>query len=147
KSLIYTNSLNYTATFAEKHNLEVLVLAEKQKMKSTNTNAYSRNYISNDVNELTNTESNLRSTSSEYTRIGYLGRVNYHSDDKYILAASILRDGSSRFGPNNRWGNFYSLAGGWLISEENFFNVPAVNNLTLRGSWATTGNANIADYV
>ncbi|WP_240643098.1 SusC/RagA family TonB-linked outer membrane protein [Sinomicrobium pectinilyticum] len=147
KSLIYTNSLNYTATFAEKHNLEVLVLAEKQKMKSTNTNAYSRNYISNDVNELTNTESNLRSTSSEYTRIGYLGRVNYNYDEKYILAASIRRDGSSRFGPNNRWGNFYSLAGGWLISEENFFDIPAVNNLKLRGSWGTTGNDNIADYV
>ncbi len=125
----------------------MLVLAEKQKMRSTNTNAYSRNYISNDVNELTNTESNLRSNSLEYTRIGYLGRVNYNYDEKYILAASIRRDGSSRFGPNNRWGNFYSLAGGWLISEESFFNVPAINNLKLRGSWGTTGNDNIADYV
>ncbi|MGS2738712.1 SusC/RagA family TonB-linked outer membrane protein [Sinomicrobium sp. M5D2P17] len=146
KSQVYTNSLNYNTTFNEKHNLEVLLLAEKQMTRTTNTNTYSQNFVSNDVNEVTNSNSNLRSTTYEYTRIGYLARLNYNYDEKYIFAASIRRDGSSRFGPNNRWGNFYSLAGGWLVSEENFFDVPAVSNLKLRGSWGTTGNDNIDDY-
>ncbi|UGU14507.1 TonB-dependent receptor [Sinomicrobium kalidii] len=146
KSLVYTNSLNYRTTFNEKHHLEVLLLAEKQTSKTTNTNTSSRNYISNDVNEISNTDSDISSETFEYTRVGYLGRINYDFNEKYILAASIRRDGSSRFGPNNRWGNFYSLAGGWRISEESFFNVPAVDNLKLRGSWGTTGNDNIDDY-
>lgn len=146
-SVIYTNSLNYKKTLGDKHNLEVLLLAEKQDERRANTNASSRNEISDDVNELSNTTSDLSSETFEYTRIGYLGRVNYDYDEKYIFAASMRRDGSSRFGPNNRWGNFYSLAGGWRISEESFFEpITVINNLKLRGSWGTTGNDNIGDY-
>ncbi|WP_379963016.1 SusC/RagA family TonB-linked outer membrane protein [Epilithonimonas sp. UC225_85] len=71
----------------------------------------------------------------------YFGRVNYNFDQKYFLTASIRADGSTRFGDNNKYGYFPSVAVGWTISNENFLkDSPIVNELKLRGSWGQTGN-------
>jgi hypothetical protein len=78
--------------------------------------------------------------------ISYIGRLNYDYKGKYFLQAAFRRDGSSRFGPDNRWGNFPSVSLGWIVSDESFFNVPAVSLLKLRGSWGVTGNNNIGNY-
>ncbi|MFN8257078.1 MAG: TonB-dependent receptor [Bacteroidales bacterium] len=146
-SLIFTNSLNYTKTFAEKHNLEVLALMEYSTINRDNTNSSSQNYISNDVQQVSNTTASLSSNSDQYRRIGYLGRLNYNFDSKYIFAASIRRDASSRFGADNRWGTFPSVALGWKISREAFMeNISLISNLKLRGSWGKTGNDQIGNY-
>ncbi len=80
--------------------------------------------------------------------ISYLARVQYNYKQKYLASASIRRDGSSKFGPNNKWGNFPSVSAGWRVSEENFMgSIPFIENLKLRGSLGYTGNDNIADYV
>ena len=78
--------------------------------------------------------------------ISYFARASYNLLDRYILTATIRRDGSSNFGSGNRWGTFPSLAGAWRISEEPFMkDITAVNNLKLRLGWGQTGNAgNIA---
>ena len=147
QSLIYTNSLNYTKTFADKHNLELLGVIEYATIDRAFTNASSQNTISSDVQELTSTTVSVSSASDHYKRIGYLARANYNFDQKYIFAASIRKDASSRFGSNNRWGTFPSVAVGWRLDKENFLqNVPAISNLKLRASWGKAGNDNIGNY-
>lgn len=146
QSLTYTNSLNYKDTYGDNHNVEFLLLNELQGIQTENINAFSQNSISNEINQFTQDGINLNSFSSEYNRVGYLGRINYNFDRKYLIAASLRRDASSRFGKNNRWGWFPSLSAGWNISKEDFMENTAFTNLKLRGSIGVTGNDNIGDY-
>lgn len=146
-SLIFTNSLSYVKTFAERHNLEVLALMEYATTDNQQTTASSENAITDDVNQLSNSTSNLRTETFEYGRIGYLGRVNYNFDQRYLFAASYRADASSRFGENNRWGYFPSVAAGWNIAKEAFMdNAAVVTNLKLRFSWGKAGNDRIGNY-
>jgi len=146
-SLIYTNSLNYKKTFADKHNLELLGVIEYATSDYAGTNTSSRDYISDVVEQVSNQDATLSSTSNKYRRIGYLGRLNYNFDSKYLIAASIRKDASSRFGKDNRWGTFPSVALGWKVSNEAFMeNVSAISNLKIRGSWGKAGNDKIGDY-
>ncbi len=80
--------------------------------------------------------------------ISWFGRVNYNINDRYMAAFSVRRDGSSRFGPANQWGNFPALSAAWRISEEPFLkNVASLSDLKLRGSWARTGNQSFGDFL
>lgn len=146
QSLTLTNSLNYKFDVADLHNFEILVLAEDQRIDSESLDASSQNPITDDVEELSLNQAGLSSASSEYRRVGYLGRVNYNYDQKYLLAGSFRRDASSRFGANNRWGNFWSVAAGWNVAKESFMEGSDINNLKIRGSWGTTGNDLIGNY-
>src|SRR5690606_30148845 len=85
----------------------------------------------------------------EAVLLSYLGRLEYSYADKYLFNAVFRRDGSSRFGPNNKWGNFPSVSAAWRISEENFFQSSAIDDLKLRASYGTLGNSNIGywDYL
>ena len=83
---------------------------------------------------------------SENAMISYLGRANYVYDDKYYLTASFRRDGTSRLAKENRWGNFPSFSGAWRISKEEFFDVPWINDLKIRGNWGRLGNSSIGDW-
>ena len=80
--------------------------------------------------------------------ISGLSQLSYDYDDTYFAKVSFRRDGSSRFGRNNRYGNFYSIGGSWIISNESFMeSVPEITNLKVRASYGTTGNANIGNYL
>ena len=80
--------------------------------------------------------------------ISFYGRANYNINDKYILAASVRRDGSSRFGEDNSWGTFPSVSVAWRLSQEPFLRgVKALSDLKLRGSWAKTGNQSFGNYL
>lgn len=147
QTVLFTNSLNYVKTFAEKHNVGLLILAEKTNTETEAINMSSRNYLADDINQVSNTNANLSSNASKYVREGYLARLNYNYASKYLFSASIRRDASSRFGSNKRWANFKSISGGWVVSEENFMKGNAVlSNLKIRGSWGTAGNDNIPEY-
>lgn len=77
--------------------------------------------------------------------IAFLGRVNYSFNDKYMATASLRHEGSSKFGKNNKWGNFYSLSGGWRISAESFMkDATFVNDLKFRVGYGVTGNNGFA---
>jgi TonB-dependent starch-binding outer membrane protein SusC len=146
-SFIFTNNLTYNLTLAEKHNFELLALTEYSAAHSTLENASSHNAITNNVEELSNTDASLSSSSFDYYRISYLGRLNYNYDEKYLFSASIRKDASSRFGKNNRWGTFPSVSLGWNLAKEAFLSdVPYLSNLKLRASWGKAGNDKIADY-
>ena len=85
-----------------------------------------------------------------YTLVSFFGKLNYTYDDRYMASFTIRRDGSSRFGRNNRYGTFPSVSAGWRISEESFMKrLNWLDNLKLRASWGQTGNqeiSNIARY-
>lgn len=84
----------------------------------------------------------------EETLLSYLARVQYSYDERYFLTAAFRTDGSSRFGPENRYGSFPSVSAGWTVSNEQFYHAwlgPA-STLRLRGSWGLTGNYNIPLY-
>ncbi|KQS33876.1 TonB-dependent receptor [Dyadobacter sp. Leaf189] len=99
------------------------------------------------VNGSKDTERRASGTGSEYTLASYLARVNYAFKDKYLLSASVRRDGSSNFGPSHKWGNFPSVSAGWNISEEAFMkNVSPVSSLKLRASWGRLGNDAIGSF-
>lgn len=83
----------------------------------------------------------------EWSMMSYLGRFNYDFKGRYLLGFSIRRDGSSRFGMNNRWGNFPAISAGWLVSDEAFMKkLSWVSLLKLRGSYGVIGNNNIGNY-
>lgn len=83
----------------------------------------------------------------DYRRVSVFGRVNYNFDSRYLLQATVRSDGSSKFGSDNRWGTFPSVALGWRISEESFFpKSTAINNLKIRASWGRLGNENALGY-
>lgn len=88
------------------------------------------------------------STAEKWSIISYLSRANLSFKDKYIFTASIRRDGSSRFGKDNRWGFFPSASIGWILSDEPFMNFTkdAISNLKLRASYGVVGNNNIGNY-
>lgn len=89
------------------------------------------------------------STSSEYgwSMLAYFSRINYSFKDKYLLSSTFRREGSSKFGTNNKYGNFPAASVGWRISEESFMSgISWLNDLKVRVSWGETGNNNIGNY-
>lgn len=80
--------------------------------------------------------------------ISFFGRANYNINDRYLIAMSLRRDGSSRFGDGNQWGTFPSIALAWRISEESFMpRIGGLSDLKIRGSWARTGNQSFGNYL
>ncbi len=82
----------------------------------------------------------------EYRRASFFGRLNYSYAGKYLFQGTLRGDGSSKFGANNRWGYFPSVALGWRISEEEFFQNDFTNSLKLRFSWGRLGNEKALGY-
>ena len=95
-------------------------------------------------------ESEAYGSGEGYTLVSFFGKVNYTYNDRYLASLTMRRDGSSRFGRNNRYGIFPSVSAGWRVSEEKFMeDIEWLDNLKLRASWGQTGNqeiSNIARY-
>jgi TonB-linked SusC/RagA family outer membrane protein len=90
---------------------------------------------------------NMGSSKTDNVLIAFFGRINYVLLDKYQFSATLRREGSSRFGGNNRWGNFPAISAGWVISKEDFMkNIDVINNLKIRAGFGVTGNQEIPDY-
>lgn len=146
QSIVYDNGLTYKFTVADNHNFEALAVITKINNKFQAVDASSRNYVSDELDQLSLVDANLSSNNNEANNIGYVARINYDYDDKYMIALSGRRDGSSRFGSNYRFGNFYSVALGYNIAKESFMANSIFSTLKLRGSVGTTGNDAIANY-
>ena len=87
------------------------------------------------------------SSTTETSMISYFSRLNYSLNDKYYLSGSFRRDGSSRFGTNSRWANFWSASGSWRISEEPFMqSLSFLDDLKIRASFGTNGNQAVPPY-
>jgi len=83
---------------------------------------------------------------SDYSFASVFGRASYSYNEKYLASVTIRRDGSSRFGPDNKFGTFWAVSGGWNFSEEDFFNVSFIEFGKLRASYGITGNDGIGNF-
>ncbi|MFN7117793.1 MAG: TonB-dependent receptor [Saprospiraceae bacterium] len=145
-SSVFTNQLTFDQSFG-KHNVNITAVAEKQDARVENISA-SGQRPDNNIQVIQGV-SNPNGSSSvfENSLISYVGRLTYDFDGKYLLGASIRRDGSSKFAPGRKWGVFPSVSVGWRISEEPFFqSITAVSSLKLRASVGQTGYNAIGDY-
>jgi TonB-linked SusC/RagA family outer membrane protein len=149
-SWLNENILTYSKTFNEIHNLTALVGYTQQQSKWDRLRAAGRNAPSDLVPSL-NASAQIDNAYSFVSRWGIssiLSRVNYIYNDKYSIAASIRRDGSSRFGVNNKYAVFPSVSGYWRVSNEPFFaNFKGISDFKIRGSYGQTGNQNIGDFL
>ncbi len=148
-SWVSENTLNYLNEWGD-HRVNVLGGITFEEFKSENIGGSRINFpgSSPEFHFLNAGEEEGQTNFNEsdaWGYISYLSRVNYVYNDRYMVTATIRRDGSSRFSDRNRWGNFPSAALGWVISEESFFqDVSYISFLKLRGSWGLLGNDKIA---
>lgn len=143
------NTLTYDKTFNEKHKVTALVGYTAQK-ELTDRNGLTATDYANDFVETINTNSNTITSAftqvTEYSNVGLLARVMYDYDGKYLLSASVRRDGSSRFGKDTKYANFPAVSAGWRLSDEKFFKVDFINDLKFRASYGERGNDQIGNY-
>jgi TonB-linked SusC/RagA family outer membrane protein len=94
-------------------------------------------------------QSAVSSTQNGSTLIAFFGRLNYDFDNRYILTGSLRHEGSSKFGANNKWGNFPAVSAAWRVSEEGFFKdkFSWINELKLRADYGVTGNQDFGNYL
>lgn len=149
------NTLTYQKTFG-KHSINAMAgyTANLTKHRiAAIAGTFGNDYVStfNAATAITQFDSNgnvLTYTDQETIAMeSYLARLTYNYEDKYLLSASWRADGSSKFGPNNRYGYFPSVSAGWRVSQEKFMsNAEWVNSLKVRASYGVSGNNNIANY-
>ncbi len=148
-NIVNENTLSYSKVF-NNHSLKLLGGITAQKTVYQSLSGSSVGFLT-DILENYSLQSGSnsnppRSGYSEYSILSYLGRLNYSYKGRYLITASMRADGSSRFGADNKWGYFPSVAGAWRITEEDFWGDNSVSNLKIRGSWGKTGNTAIAPY-
>ncbi|MEY3188265.1 MAG: hypothetical protein RIT41_800 [Bacteroidota bacterium] len=142
----FTNTLSYANVFKQDHSIKLMAGYEALKVQGRQVGGSRVNYFSDDLNYLSlntgspigqNNYSNLYKTTTN----SILAKVDYAFRDKYLVGLNGRRDGSSVFGPNTKFGNFWSASAAWVISNEDFFkNVKFINTLKLRGSYGLQGS-------
>lgn len=141
-TLLMENTLNFSREFG-RHRVSALAGYTAQYSKwqqiSGHAEGYEEPYF-RVIDAGPNDTKAVSGSMSEGSLLSWLGRVNYAFDDRYLLTATFRRDGSSKFGPDYRWGNFPSVAVGWKIHNENFFNVDFISTLKLRAGFGIIGN-------
>lgn len=147
--VLLENTLNYDKQLG-KHSIQALVGYTYQKNTYTYTSA-ARTDLPDGIRNIDAGAgvSTAGGNSTESSLLSLLGRVIYSYDSRYLLTASIRRDGSSRFGSSYRYGNFPSIAVGWNIANESFFAdlKDKISTLKLRASYGELGNQQINDYL
>ena len=140
--------LSYNKTFAEKHNMDVMLGHEYYRTLYYYLQAGKSMLYSYDSEELAGAvvdASAAHSYTTDYNNEGYFFRGQYNYDERYFFSASYRRDASSKFHPDNRWGNFWSLGASWIIDKENWFNADWVNLLKVKASFGSQGNDGISN--
>ncbi len=140
--------VNYNKRFGD-HNLDFLLGHESYLLRQEFLTGSKENFLLPQNPQLGNGVSiqSLSSSEDEYSVEGYFGQVKYDFKSKYLLSGSIRRDGSSRFAPENRWGTFYSVGAGYVISEEDFMKgIPWINMLKFKASYGIRGNDAFNNY-
>jgi TonB-linked SusC/RagA family outer membrane protein len=148
-TLLWDNYLTYNKTFAQKHNLTVLAGSSAQNNRSDFLGGSIQNFASDATQQIENgtAQQTIRGNASEWALLSFIGRINYAFDEKYLLTATIRRDGSSRFGEANKWGWFPSVSAAWRLTQDDFFkNISWLSDLKLRAGYGVTGNQNIGNY-
>lgn len=147
----WRNILTYQNTFAEKHAVNVMVGQEMSQSHWENQVSTATGFLTNSTHDPSAgdiTASTGNGTQNDNSIFSYFGRAFYSYDDRYLVTATLRRDGSSRFAKGNRWGWFPSAALAWRVSNEKFMAKTSnvISNLKLRLGWGSTGNQNVSDW-
>jgi len=152
-SFLNENTLSFDRTFGQAHSINAVVGYSWQVQNSTRTSMTNENFIDdllgfNDIGAGNRNGGPLVSSGATRTALqSYLGRANYNLLGRYIFTATGRYDGSSRFGPNRKWGFFPSGAFAWRASQERFLrNVESLDELKFRVAYGAAGNAGVAPY-
>ncbi|MDP4215036.1 MAG: TonB-dependent receptor [Bacteroidota bacterium] len=152
QNMIWNNTFRYRTLIRGVHNFNFLIGTEAIANTTTNTTESQQHFptqipslefLGNGLSPGINTEG-----EGQWALMSFLANVNYSYNSEFFVSGSARRDGSSRFGPTNRWGNFFSGAVAWnLLSEKWFSNLfPGISGMKLRASYGQLGNQNIGDY-
>uniref|UniRef100_UPI0032171760 TonB-dependent receptor n=1 Tax=uncultured Draconibacterium sp. TaxID=1573823 RepID=UPI0032171760 len=139
-------TLNYSTSFADSHNLNVLAGYSYEDYRLDQFGASIKEFHNNELQVLNAglEDPQVSGTASEWTLMSGFGRLNYDYKGKYLFEANIRYDGSSRFNQGKKWGAFPSFSAGWRMTEEEFMSdIAWLDNLKLRASWGKLGNQNI----
>jgi TonB-linked SusC/RagA family outer membrane protein len=147
-SWLFENTLTYSKSIGD-HNFDILGGYTTQAAHSESGSLSGRGFPDNRVQTLNAATIVTGSTDvQDWSLASLVARVNYNYKNKYLFSASIRRDGSSRFGSDNKWGNFPSVSAGWVVTDESFIPQNKVLSfLKFRTSFGTTGNNNIGNYL
>lgn len=150
KTFTFSNTLNYQKTFNGKHSINALLGTEsinsRQDVMSGNRINYDNSTNPFRYLDYGSTTSiwNGGTEPNNWNLVSFFGSATYGYENKYFLTATAREDGSSRFGPNHKWGFFPSASAGWIVSQEKFMQkVDWISNLKLRASWGISGNQEI----
>jgi TonB-dependent starch-binding outer membrane protein SusC len=153
QTLVNENTLNFNRIIGGAHDISAIAGYSYHQTKIDNVRLTSSGGFSSSTITTLNAAATISGTGSNFTNetksvlLSAFGRLQYGFKDKYLLSASLRRDGSSRFGLNQKWGWFPSASLGWRVIEEPFMHsVKLFSDLKLRGSWGKGGNYNIGDY-
>jgi TonB-linked SusC/RagA family outer membrane protein len=148
---IWKNYFTYNYDFGEGHNLTAMVGTEAQRSEWEGVQITKKNFTSNDIQVLSQGDDATSSTSGwkdASSLASYFGRFNYVYSDRYLATFTLRADGSSKFGPNNKWGWFPSGSLAWRISEEEFMKkFDNLDNMKLRIGYGLVGNEAIGTYL
>ncbi|GAA5221662.1 TonB-dependent receptor [Membranihabitans marinus] len=141
-------TLNFNHSWSNHHRIDAILGFTAQKAVLNNGFISADNFPDNLVPTLNAGQiASGNTTKSEFSMLSYLSRINYSFKGKYLTTLTLRRDGSSRFGSENRWGYFPSTSFGWIISEEDFVEKSAfMNYLKLKASYGVSGNNTIPNY-
>ena len=145
---LWDNTLTYEKTIG-KHKVGGMLGTSAQENRYNYINASVKNFASNLTQQLDNgiTQPTNGGSTSSWALFSLMGRANYAYADKYLITATLRRDGSSRFGAGNKFGWFPSASVAWRVSEEEFFKpVTFVSDLKVRAGYGVTGNQEIGNY-
>lgn len=154
QTLVWNNTADFQRTFGN-HRVTALVGMEAIQNHTDYLGASANNFVRTDplfrYIDASNPESleNIGASgiATEWALLSYFAQAGYSFQNKYVIGAAVRRDGSSRFGENNRWGVFPSVSAAWNVSNEHFFqNVRFVSALKIRASWGQLGNQEIGNY-
>ncbi len=150
KNLLNENLLTFNRTFNSKHRIDAVAGLTMQR-SSTEGNGFVAIQVPNEVLGVKGLDQGTimnKTTSASYaTLVSMLGRVNYSFNSRYLFTASFRTDGSSKFAPANRWGNFPSAAFAWNLGNEPFLKpVKTISAAKLRVSYGITGNNRVSDF-
>jgi TonB-linked SusC/RagA family outer membrane protein len=139
--------LTYNRRFGG-HNMDILAGYENFSFEESWLDGRKDNIYNPNVYELNNAAISPFTFSGRNSRslMSFFGRAQYDYQNKYFASLSYRRDASSRFHPDNRWGNFGAVSGAWILSNEDFFNVRNVDLLKVKASWGTQGNDNLPNW-
>lgn len=144
----WSNTLNYSNTFGERHNVDVLLGHEANENRFRFNSSSISNLITTDIDARFIQDAigdpdtkNVSSTGSTGALLSFFGKVDYNFAQRYHLSFTLRRDGSSRLGPDNQWGTFPAIGLGWRLSQESFLEQSQFfTNVMLRFGWGLTGN-------